>query len=444
MLFAVVLREQPDVAVITLLAVTPPGLGARSTPTPSAVPPTATPASQRAAAPGATLTPTPPAVLDPAQTQSIANAPPAITPLAPLTFTLSATAPPSPTLTVSPTATITVTRSLSLPQGWPGNYPELTASKLSVHVVRNEDRLVLELVRRAHPRLIKALDDFSWLVEVKAVSPGTLTIGRLNDAASDSKEHWPETKDPVAAAEEYVVAHLDLYQRNPAVDYWEAWNEFVPVTPERWKWYALFEATRACLMQAHGLRAAIGGFAAGSPEYSEMALFVPALEAAHRCGGIFTLHEGVSPIIGCGVSATDPEVRIPGAPQFDNIPMGYITVRYRYWYEGYLKPRGLGDLPLVVSELAVGGIVPESPCNGPGGAGWKGYQSWWVQQGVGPTGPEAYVNVLAWYDRLMQKDPYVIGATIFTAGAISPELGWTDSDLHDALIPLMNYLLRER
>lgn len=443
-LFAVALREQSQVAVITLLAVTPPGLGARSTPTASAIPPAATPASQLAAAPGATLTATLPAGLNPAHTQSTANEPPAITPLAPLTFTLSATASLSPTLTLSPTATITVTSSPSLPQGWPGNYPELTASKLSVHVIRNEDRLVMELVRRAHPRLIKALDDFSWLVEVKAVSPGTLTIGRLNDFESSSQEHWPETKDPVAAAEEYVAAHLDIYQRNPVVDYWEAWNEFVPVTPERWKWYALFEATRACLMQAHGLRAAVGGFAAGSPEYSEMALFVPALEAAHRCGGIFTLHEGVSPIIGCGVSATDPEVRIPGAPQFDNIPVGYITVRYRYWYEGYLKPRGLGDLPLVVSELAVGGIVPESPCNGPGGAGWKGYQSWWVQQGVGPTGPEAYVNVLAWYDRLMQKDPYVIGATIFTAGAISPDLGWTDADLHDALIPLMNYLLRER
>lgn len=444
LLFAAVLREPPDVAAITPPAVTPQGRGARSTPTPSAAPPTATPVSQLALAPGATLTATPRVTLNPAHTQSIANEPPAITPLAPLTFTLSPTASFSPTLAVSPTATITVTSSLSLPRGWPGNYPELTASKLSVHVVRNEDRLVMDLVRRAHPRLIKALDDFSWLVEVKAVSPGTLTIGRLNADASNSQEHWPETTDPVAAAEEYVLADLDIYQRNPAVDYWEAWNEFVPVTTERWKWYAQFEATRACLMQAHGLRAAVGGFVAGGPEYSEMALFLPALEAAHRCGGIFTLHEGVSPIIGCGVSATDPEVRIPGAPRLDNVPVGYMTVRYRYWYEGYLKPRGIGDLPLVISELAVGGIVPGSPCNGPGGAAWKPYQNWWVQQGVGPTGPEAYVNVLAWYDRLMREDPYVIGATIFTAGAVSPELVWTEFDLHDALIPLMHYLLRER
>jgi hypothetical protein len=291
---------------------------------------------------------------------------------------------------------------------------------------------------------MKGLDDVGWLAEVKGASPGTVTVGRLNSAAANAQETWPDTTDPVAAAEAYVSTFLDAYQRYPSVDYWEGWNEFVPVTTARGKWYAQFEATRACTMQAHGLRAAVGGFAAGTLEYTEMEVFLPALEAAHRCGGIFTLHEGVSPIIGCGVSATDPEVRIPGAPRFDNIPMGYITVRYRYWYEGYLKPRGLGDLPLVVSELAVGGIVPESPCNGPGGAGWKGYQDWWVQQGVGPTGPEAYVNVLAWYDRLMQEDPYVIGATIFTAGAVSEDLTWTDSDLHDALIPLMNYLLRER
>jgi hypothetical protein len=49
------------------------------------------------------------------------------------------------------------------------------------------------------------------------------------------------------------------------------------------------------------------------------------------------------------------------------------------------------------------------------------------------------VNVLAWYDSEIRKDPYVIGAAIFTAGAISQELGWIDSDVHDAIVPLAIY-----
>jgi hypothetical protein len=54
------------------------------------------------------------------------------------------------------------------------------------------------------------------------------------------------------------------------------------------------------------------------------------------------------------------------------------------------------------------------------------------------------VNVLAWYDSLTQNDPYVVGTTIFTAGAISAELGWTQFDLHEAMVPLTNYVMKHR
>ena len=302
----------------------------------------------------------------------------------------------------------------------------------------------MQMVREAHPRLIKAVDDLGWLAEVKQVSPGTVTIGRFTNANSDFLNQWLVIKEPRAAAQEYVTRHLAAYRLNPAVDFWEGWNEFNAVADEDWRWFAEFEAERACLMQAHGLHAAVGTFPPGTPEYKHMALFAPALEAAHRCGGIFTLHEGVMPIIGCGVSATDPEVRIPGAPDFPGVAVGYMTARYRYWYEGYLKPRGLGNLPLVISELAVGGFVDGSPCNGPGGDDWKSYRRWWVQQGVAPTGEAAYLKVLAWYDQLMREDPYVLGATIFTAGAVNPDLGWLDFDVHEVLPLLTDYLLANR
>ncbi|MGH2524838.1 MAG: hypothetical protein ACRDH2_20210, partial [Anaerolineales bacterium] len=116
---------------------------------------------------------------------------------------------------------------------------------------------------------------------------------------------------------------------------------------------------------------------------------------------------------------------------------GYHSLRYRFWYEGYLKPRGLGDLPLVISEIGIASGPPGGGCGDPGSDdSWKGYQDWWVQQGVGVDGPQAYVNTLAWYDSELRKDPYVIGAAIFTAGAVT---GWESFDIHDMLIPLAFY-----
>ena len=374
---------------------------------------------------------TPPPAFNPSQTE-FASLVPALSP----TATLRAG---RPTPTASPTATPAASGNISLPRGWPGRYPELSASKISVHVIRNEDRSIMDMVRRGFPRVIKAVDEFSWLREVKEASPGTLTVGRI----LGQDETWVGTRNPVAAAREYVDSQLAAYQRSPYVDYWEGWNEYQATTPDKMQWYGQFEAARACLMQGAGYRAAVGGFSMGTPEYDQMLYFLPALQAAYRCGGIFTLHEGVMPVLGCGVSVNNPYVYIPDSPRFRNVPVGYLTARYRFWYEGYLKPMGIGDLPLVISELTVAGIVSGSPCNGPGGTEWKTFADWWVQQGIAPTGPEAYLKFLAWYDTLIRSDPYVAGVAVFTAGALSSELGWTQADLHDVLPLLTNYLISQ-
>lgn len=408
--------------------------------TPTASPPKVGPSSEARWTPGAVVSFTPPAQPEPA---------PSATPtlggyfsyLPGLGSQLRNPAPTSEPYTATPSPLPKDPPPPPTPV-WPEALAGLTQSKLGVHVVRNNDPYIMEFVRRAKPRVMKGVDDLGFLADIKQVSPGTVTVGRLNQA--NVIEHWPDSTDPGAAAAIFVDENLETYRLNPQVDYWEGWNEFVPVTPERWEWYAQFEAARACGMYAHGLRAAVGGFSLGTPEYAEMGLFLPALEAAHRCGGIFTLHEGLSPIIGCGVGADDPELWLPGAPEFPGKVMGYVTARYRYWYEGWLKPNGLGDLPLAISELAIGGIVADSPCNGPGGSAWKDFQEWWVEQGVGPTGPQAYLNVLAWYDRLVREDPYVLGVTIFTAGASGGGDFWYDYDIHEVLPLLGEYAVGQR
>jgi hypothetical protein len=110
-----------------------------------------------------------------------------------------------------------------------------------------------------------------------------------------------------------------------------------------------------------------------------------------------------------------------------------------------LKPRALGDLPLVISELGVAGGPAGGSCGDPGlGTAWKNYQDWWVAQGIGSTGPEAYVHLLAWYDLEMRHDPYVLGATIFTAGANDAGVGWAEFDVRDVILLLGLYAVGQR
>jgi hypothetical protein len=322
---------------------------------------------------------------------------------------------------------------------WPDGLSRLTNSKLGLHVVTNNDAYIMEFVRRARPRVVKSVDDLGWLADVKRVSPNTLTLGRLN---SDQNEDQVLVVSPEQAADEYIAAQLERYRLNPGVDVWEGWNEFVPVDRERMAWYARFEARRACQMQALGFRAAVGGFSVGVPEYDQMADFMPALEAAYRCDGIFTLHEYNSPTMDCGVTSGRAGI-IPGAPNLGSVELGYHTLRYRFWYEGYLKPRGLGTLPLVISEAGVEGRpTPGGPCDDPSGRAWKAYQNWWVANGEGATGDAAYINVLSWYDTRLRQDSYVVGATVFTGGAIQSDSTWYPFDLHDAFVALAKYAVQ--
>ncbi len=322
---------------------------------------------------------------------------------------------------------------------WPAEAAGLTQSKIGLHALSTGDPYTMEFVRRTKPRVVKAVGDFGWLAEVKQVSPETVTLARIYG----QDESWVNTLDPAVAAAAYIQERLEHYQLNPFVDYWEGWNEFIFGSPEQLRWYAQFEAERACQMQALGFRAAVGGFAVGWPNtYADMEVFLPALEAAHRCGGLFHLHEYNKPLLQCGVRSGEAEI-IPGAPAV-RVPAGPLTFRYRFWYEGYLKPRGLGELPLVISEFGIDGvraILCEDP-NPWSGTTWKDYADWW-QQGLGVDGAQAYVSQFAWADREMRQDDYVIGATIFTVGATDSGNHWNRWDVHDVLIPLAHYLVSQ-
>jgi hypothetical protein len=115
---------------------------------------------------------------------------------------------------------------------------------------------------------------------------------------------------------------------------------------------------------------------------------------------------------------------------------GALALRYRWWYEDFLKPKGL-VLPLVISEAGIDGTISNRP--GPKGRGWQDFSGYWVEQGVAEDGIKALLKQLAWYDAELQRDPYVIGFAVFTAGAMTGE--WASYDITQVLRHIATYIV---
>jgi hypothetical protein len=64
-----------------------------------------------------------------------------------------------------------------------------------------------------------------------------------------------------------------------------------------------------------------------------------------------------------------------------------------------------------------------------------------VQQGIGKTDVEAFINQLAWYDAGVRQDGYVIGFTVFTAGGFGY---WENYNVNRILPQLADYVVSQR
>ena len=162
-------------------------------------------------------------------------------------------------------------------------------SKLGFHVTGNGGDMI-DFAAAAQPSLMKGVEEIAYLEGVKQVSPGTVTVGRY---IVDDWQHNVGSGDPVAQAKAFVADQLPRYQEHAAyVDYWEGYNE---IGVDKIAWYAEFEAARACEMQQHGMRAAIGSWSTGVPEPFQFEDFMPAIDAAIQCDAVLSLHEYGAP-----------------------------------------------------------------------------------------------------------------------------------------------------
>lgn len=334
----------------------------------------------------------------------------------------TATPEPTPSPTPKPTQKTKTPKPTPTPTlPWPAPLERPPQSKLGIHVQWNNSPEIMEYMRRMKPRVVKSVGDFGFFAELKEVSPSTIILAR-------AQEPFALEGDPAQAARQYVQKHLETYLANPSVDYWEGPNE--PDVKGRMEWYAAFEAERVRVMASHGLRVAIGSFSTGVPEWDEFAAFLPAVREAKAHGGILSLHEYDAPTMERSLGAG-----LPGHP--NHADRGALTLRYRWWYEDFLKPHGL-VIPLVISEAGVDGLVANRP--GPQKAkGWLDFVGYWRDQGLGNDGIRVYLNQLAWYDSELRKDDYVIGCTVFTAGAMNDD--WKSYDITAILRHIATYLI---
>lgn len=265
-----------------------------------------------------------------------------------------------------------------------------------------------------------AVDDFGIAQEVASRWPDALLIGRKveSDAALDPVNDYRSGASPEYAAERFFARQAETYRLNPAISLWVGPNEPAlshgPNFPDlpldeclrRMAWYATFEIWRLILLANTGLRGVVGNFSTGTPDRRLWSAFYPALESARAHGGYLGLHE-------------------------------YMGAKQRF---------GVGDNPLryrTVPEIRSSGVqivMPEfgfDQVQGPPGyvtGAWRDLAGQWVAHGD-TTDPERYcADAYIWYAEELRKDPYVVGAAIFTSGDGGSPL-WARHDIAGTRIP---------
>lgn len=287
-------------------------------------------------------------------------------------------------------------------------------TKLGLHILRQAGCLGEYIA--AKPAVVKLVGDWGL---AEQVPPGTLVIGRKFCDEYDAQLQYTTGKTPQQAAQQFMDDQMATYAANPAITYWEGHNEPVWNSEEEMNWYASLEIERMRLMAQEGLKCVIGNFATGTPPLDLWMAFLPALYAAKNYEAILGLHEYSCPWMWwmTGKHQVDPNE--------DQGDEGWTTLRYRKAYRNYIIPCGV-SVPLVITECGIDPMVSPQPDGCPGGT-WRQLGDYWREHDGETDKADYYFRQLLWYDEELQKDDYVIGATIFTWGNFGKP--WADFDI---------------
>ncbi|MEP7358415.1 MAG: hypothetical protein ABI847_14305 [Anaerolineales bacterium] len=290
-------------------------------------------------------------------------------------------------------------------------------SKIGIHAIYPHQ--VIPLVKAARDLgaawpLVKGVDNGGIALDVKQVSPQTLTITRFVNTAEDSAQdvdHWSpaDMRTHAQAAISFIADRLNAQER-AAADWLEPLNEADPPGVAGWRAFGRYLCEVVHEADRRGVKIALPAFNSGTPEWDEMNAFVESgLFGLMRAGGhILTAHEGMIRGQPVDVGFGDP---IPGAPTVPGA--GSICFRYRYLY--WLLGRRSEEVPLVISEFYAGGNYGLLP--------------------------EEQLARFAWYDQEARKDQFVLAVLPFT---VDPSGAWVHQDYTYAYPAVLEYLVQQK
>ena len=276
-------------------------------------------------------------------------------------------------------------------------------TKLGAHALRSA-ALLGEFIQ-SHPAVVKLVGDWG----IASTIPSSILVIGAKAGKYDAQLQLASGKTPREAAEQFVGDMRPTYEANSAITYWEGHNEPVWNNEDDMGWYAQFEIERMKIMADMGLKCVIGNYASGSPPLNLWPAFVPALKVARGYEAILGVHEYSCPWMWWMTGKYQLD------PNDDQGDEGWTTLRYRKVYRDYLAPAGVGNVPLVITETGVDPLVNPKPPGAKSGT-WSQLGDYWREHDNEPDKADFYFRQLVWYDEELQKDDYVIGATIFTFG----------------------------
>ncbi len=307
-------------------------------------------------------------------------------------------------------------------------------SKLGFHVDIQGYHGQIEKMIRAGTRVVKVITSVGMLqILHQALGDRTVFIAR-DWKVTDDFLRFGGIDNPREAARRWLEGMRPAIVQAPFA-YWESFNEMSDWPSLRL--YGEFEAERQRLMAAEGFKACIGNFSTGSPPISNAADdttrediwrdFYPALEVAHELGNLLGLHEygglwmdlwygpNQSAALRSGNRTPFPEAR----------EEGWLFGRYRKVWRRHIQPNGWTNIRIALTEfgLDMAGTVDTTALAGYPTSGWRTCAPAWRNLDGRGDAEAFYVEQLKWADRQMQKDPYIVGATIFTWGSLGERWG---------------------
>lgn len=295
----------------------------------------------------------------------------------------------TPSITPLPHYLITPT---SVPRP-PTSVPRQSSSKLGIFILGDITSGSQEILA-AKPKIVKFLDpqydddQMNAVKNYKTKNPNGIAVLRLYQGTTNLQ--YSTSNDPVLSAQDFfnqvIRPSLAMFGGDlKYFDYLQTPNEFEN-TPEWWgeektTWNGKFWLKLTQLNKSAGIKTCIGSMPVGNTTATDLSYIIDDLRAMKNMGAALCYH-GYTYTYSTDVSAESQ-----------------TSLRYRDWYNYFQDNEpDLYSMPLILSESGVAE-------NGQAGAGY-----------LTNNRIADYENWLSWYDKQLQKDLYVLGATIFQIG----------------------------